>query len=420
MADEIAFIQSFADFISESPTSYHAADTMAQMLTRAGFEQLDETAPWSDVSGARFVVREGAVIAWRTPAEVNEKTELRIIGSHTDSPALKLKPSPDYMSDGWSMLNMEIYGGPLMNSWLDRELGLAGRLVTLDGEQALVRTDPILRIPQLAPHLDRSVNESLSLSKQQNMMPFRALGNVIGIEEQLCAMAGIELDQLGYHDIFTFPTEAPAVFGAEDEFFAASRQDNLSSVFTSLAALLEVDNVEHISVLAAFDHEEVGSGTTSGAAGPFLADMLVRIAAGLGYEGDAYQALLARSSCISADAGHSVNPNYVGKHDPTNHPLINRGPVLKINSNQRYATDARGGALFRRLCNAASVPMQTFVGNNDVPCGTTIGPLTATRLGILTVDVGIPLLSMHSAREMCGVSDPLMINQAFVAYWSGV
>lgn len=420
MADETEFIHSFAEFIQASPTSYHAVRTVAAVLRRAGFEELAEGAAWDDVTGSRFVVRDGAIIAWRTPDDVGPDTGVRIVGSHTDSPALKLKPDANYTSAGWSMLNVEVYGGPLPNSLLDRELGLAGRLVTRDGEQVLVATGPIARVPQLAPHLDRSAHESLSLSRQEHLMPLVGLvPDVADIEAYLCEVAGLDVKDLAFHDILTFPTQKPTIFGTHRELFASARLDNLSSVYTSLAALVDVDGGPDICLLAAFDHEEVGSNTRSGAAGPFLEDILVRIAAGLGLDADGYRALLARSSCISADAAHSVNPNYVGKHDRTNRPLINRGPVLKINANQRYATDGVGAALWLRACAAGGVESQAFVGNNDVPCGSTIGPLTATRLGIATVDVGIPLLSMHSARELCGVDDPIALARALVGYWSG-
>ena len=217
-----------------------------------------------------------------------------------------------------------------------------------------------------------------------------------------------------------FTTQPPAVFGAKEQFFAAPRMDNLSSVHASLVAFKQVELGSDIAVMAAFDHEEIGSSTTTGAAGPILEDVLRRIAAGHGITGDRWHAMLQRSSCISADAGHAVHPNYVGVHDPHNQPLLNAGPLLKINANQRYATDAVGGALWARACQASEVPSQPFVSNNAIPCGSTIGPITATRLGITTVDVGIPLLSMHSAREMCGVDDPWFLSRALEAYWSGV
>ncbi|MEL4359226.1 MULTISPECIES: M18 family aminopeptidase [unclassified Luteococcus] len=413
------FIGTFADFISASPTSYHAVATMAEQLRGAGFTELDEKQPWDSVGNAQFTIRDGALIAWLVPDALTDTSGFRIVGSHTDSPSFKLKPNPTSNSAGWQQCGMEVYGGPLNNSWLDRELGLAGRLVTIDGTVTLVRTGPIARIPQLAPHLDRTVNDNLHLDRQQHLMPFYSLDPTLDIEEYLCRVARIDVSELAHHDVLAFPTEAPAVFGPDEEFFASSRMDNLSSVYASLQALLDVAPGDDVVVLAAFDHEEVGSSTRSGACGPFLEDVLVRLASGLGVEGADYRAMLARSSCLSADAGHAVHPNYVHMHDPNNHPQLNAGPLLKINGNQRYATDGSGGALWKRACEQADVPTQAFVGSNAVPCGSTIGPLTATRLGILTVDVGIPLLSMHSARELCGVEDPWFLKRALEAYWAG-
>ncbi|GAA1395019.1 M18 family aminopeptidase [Luteococcus peritonei] len=412
-------IGTFADFVTASPTSYHAVDTMAQLLRGAGFTQLDERTAWERVSGGQFVVRDGALIAWLVPEGVDQDSGFRIVGSHTDSPSFKLKPNAATTTAGWRQIGMEVYGGPLFNSWLDREIGLAGRLVTIDGTASLVRTGAIARIAQLAPHLDRSVNDNLHLDKQQHLMPVLSLDTELDVEEYLCQQARIDAGDLAHHDIYAFTTEPPAVFGPHEEFFASPRMDNLTSVFASLQALLDVEPGRDVAVLAAFDHEEVGSATRSGACGPFLEDVLVRLAAGLGLDAAGYRAMLARSSCISADAGHAVHPNYVHMHDPNNHPLPNQGPLLKINAQQRYATDGIGGALWKRACEAADVPTQPFVSNNAVPCGSTTGPLTATRLGITTVDVGIPLLSMHSARELCGVEDPWYFKRALEAYWAG-
>ncbi|WP_420174339.1 M18 family aminopeptidase [Luteococcus sp. OSA5] len=413
------FIGSFADFVTASPTSYHAVAQMADQLRAAGFTELDEKQSWPHVAGGQFVIRDGALIAWLVPEEVDQTSGYRIVGSHTDSPSFKLKPNPTKTTAGWQQAGMEVYGGPLNNSWLDRELGLAGRLVTIDGTVTLVRTGPIARIAQLAPHLDRSVNENLKLDRQRHLMPFYSLDTSLDIEEYLCRVARIDVSELAHHDVYAYPTEAPAVFGPDQEFFASSRMDNLSSVYASLRALMDVEPGKDVVVLAAFDHEEVGSSTRSGACGPFLEDVLVRLSEGLGITGAGHRAMLACSSCLSADAGHAVHPNYVEMHDPNNHPQLNAGPLLKINGNQRYATDGVGSALWKRACEQADVPTQPFVGNNAVPCGSTTGPLTATRLGITTVDVGIPLLSMHSARELCGVEDPWYFKRALEAYWAG-
>lgn len=409
-------MERFSAFIQASPTSFHAAAELARQLDEAGYIRQSELEPFSAAVGGHYFVRDGACMAWWIPE--NPKG-FRIVGSHTDSPSFKLKPNPVRTSAGFQQCGMEVYGGPLLNSWLNRDLGLAGRMVTKDGVEHLVETGPIMVIPQLAPHLDRSVNDNLHLDRQENLMPFYAVGSDLDVVDYLCEQAGIKREDLGYYDIHAVDTQAPGFVGTQQEFFAAWRMDNLSSAFCSLEAMLAATPGDDIMVMAAFDHEEVGSSTRTGAAGPILEDLLRRVAASLGKDEEGYRQMIAVSSCISADAGHSVNPNYVGKHDPGNKLVLNGGPVLKINGNQRYATDANGGALWFRCCEAAGVPSQAFVGNNDVPCGSTIGPITATRLGLLTVDVGIPLLSMHSARELCGCEDIPMMTKVLTAYYSG-
>ncbi|EFT15621.1 aminopeptidase I zinc metalloprotease (M18) [Cutibacterium modestum HL037PA3] len=407
-------------FVEASPTSYHAAAELAQRLERTGFHRLDETEAWSSVEGRHYVVRDGAVIAWITPAKVTPRLGVRIVGSHPDSPSFKLKPNATVTNQGWQQVGMEVYGGGLLNSWLDRDLGLSGRLVTRDGQAHLVRTGPILRISQLAPHLDRTVNDDLKLDRQRHLMPILSVGRPdLDVEDLLCEAAEIKREELAFHDVFAYLTQSPAIIGPYGEFLASQRMDNLSSVHSSVAAFVDVKPTEDIAVMACFDHEEVGSATRSGACGPFLEDILVRIAEGMGITGASYRAMIARSSCVSSDAGHGVHPNYVEKFDPANHPLLNEGSLLKINANQRYATDGVGGALWQRACTAAGVPTQDFVSNNSVPCGSTIGPLTATRLGMLTVDVGVPLMSMHSTRELAGTADLAYLSKALGAYWAG-
>lgn len=413
-------IRDIISFVEASPTSYHAAAELARRLDRAGFQKLEETESWSSVEGRCYVVRDGAVIAWVTPEKVTDKVGVRIVGSHTDSPSFKLKPNATVTNQGWQQVGMEVYGGGLLNSWLDRDLGLSGRLVTKDGQVRLVRTGPILRISQLAPHLDRTVSDDLTLDRQRHLMPILSVGRPdLDVEDLLCEEAGIKHSDLAFHDVFAHLTQSPAIIGPYGEFLASQRMDNLSSVHSSVAAFVDVTPAYDVALMACFDHEEVGSSTRSGACGPFLEDVLVRIAEGLGMTGAAYRAMIARSSCVSSDAGHGVHPNYVEKFDPANHPLLNEGLLLKINANQRYATDGVGGALWKRACATAGVPTQEFVSNNSVPCGSTIGPLTATRLGMLTVDVGVPLMSMHSTRELAGVKDLEYITAALAAYWQG-
>jgi aspartyl aminopeptidase len=413
-----------ARFIQASPSSFHAVAEVARRLTDAGYTALEESAAWPTGPGKRFVVRDGAIIAWVEPESATSTTPFRIAGSHTDSPGFKLKPKPTIGAHGWLQAGVEVYGGPLLNSWLDRELEFAGRLVFRDGSTELVRTGPLLRFPQLAVHLDRGVNaDGLKLNPQTHMNPILGVGDpgsadIVGLLAGIAGRDGV--DVAGY-DVVVANTAAPAQFGLDGQLFASARLDNLSSVHSSLVALLGVgDDLDAIPVLAAFDHEEVGSASRSGAGGPFLADVLARIGGGLGAtESERLQAF-AGSWCLSADVGHAVHPNYPERHDPTNRPLVGRGPLLKINANQRYATDALGAAEFARACAQAGVEYQEFVSNNSMPCGSTIGPITATRLGIRTIDVGLPVLSMHSAREMCSAVDPENFTAAMGAFLAPV
>ena len=429
LQDRDAYISAFSDFVSASPSSYHAAGALCETLSKAGYAEHDETAAWPplEAEGRGFVRRDGAVIAWRAGADVDATSPVRVLGAHTDSPGFAVKPRPDFESDGWAQVGVEIYGGPLLTSWLDRDLGFAGRVVTRDGAEHLVRTGAVARIPQLAIHLDRDANKNLTLDRQRHTQPIIGLaGEELSVLALLvrelgggrmgsgrgraaarsAARAALKPEDLAGIDVRLYDTQDPARIGANGELFASPRLDNLSSTYAGLAALLETEpRPGTISMIAAFDHEELGSNTRSGAAGPFLSDVLDRLRSGLGATGEEAARALSASWCLSADAGHSVHPNYSEKHDPRVRPLAGRGPMLKVNANQRYASDAHGAALWSRLGDAAEVETQEFVSNNTVPCGSTIGPITATRLGIRTVDVGVPLLSMHSARELAHVDD---------------
>ncbi|WP_104111721.1 M18 family aminopeptidase [Arthrobacter sp. N199823] len=409
----VEHILDLRDFIDASPSSFHAAAEAGKRLAGAGFTQLNETEPWP-VHGKFFMIRDGAIMAWIVPEDATVTTPFNILGAHTDSPSFKLKPKPTTGRFGWLQAGVEVYGGPLINSWLDRELQFAGRLVSRDGVETLVATGPLLRFPQLAIHLDRSANDGLKLDKQQHMNPVWGQGtaqdeDLLGL---LAERAGVDAGEIGGYDIVVADTQPGQIFGANNEFFAAGRMDNLTSVHAGLVALISAAQTPLsgvIPVLAAFDHEEIGSGSRSGACGPILEDVLTRVSDGLGASVSERRRAFASSFCVSADAGHAVHPNYSERHDPANLPVLNGGPLLKINANQRYATDGVGAAVWATLCAAADAPYQEFVSNNNVPCGSTIGPLTATRLGIRTLDVGTPLLSMHSVRELCGVADPLYL-----------
>lgn len=417
----------YIGFLGDSPSSYHAAHTVAARLEEHGCVRQDETQPWDASPGGHVLIREGAVVAWVVPQNVDEATGFRIVGAHTDSPWLTLKPTPSTRTaDGWGQLGVEIYGGMLLNSWLDRELAIAGRVFTADGREVLVRTGALARIPQLAIHLDRSVNDGLKLDRQQHMHPVWAVaeGSERDVMEIVARDAGLSgAEEIVSYDLVLIPSEGAGVFGADGEFIAAGRQDNLSSVHAGLVACENVLKQGipaggDILVFACFDHEEVGSDSRTGAGGPLLENVLHRTALALGKTEDEYAQMIARSVQISADAAHSVHPNYPSHHDPDTRPMMGSGPVAKINANQRYATDGRSLAMWREAARSARVPVQEFVSNNSMPCGSTIGPITATRLGISTVDVGIPLLSMHSAREMSHVDDQYSLMQILASFWT--
>ncbi|GAA3034282.1 M18 family aminopeptidase [Microbacterium dextranolyticum] len=416
-----AHADDLADFVAASPSSVHAAAEVARRLIDAGFTALDEADAWPIEPGTRhLVVRDGAVIAWVVPGRADAATAFRIFGAHSDSPAFKLKPKPTTGRYGWLQAGVEIYGGPLLNSWLDRELRLAGRLVLDDGTERLAATGPLLRLPQLAIHLDREANDHLALHKQNQTQPVWGLGDAASADllAEVAAAADVDPARIRGYDLVTADAARGVVFGKDDAFFASGRLDDLASVHAGVVALAAAGtDAEHIAMLAVFDHEEVGSGTRTGAAGPFLADVIERVQLGLGASREQQLRALAGSWCVSSDVGHSVHPNYPEKHDPVVQPVLGSGPILKINANQRYATDAAGAAAWNGWCEAAGVVSQEFISNNAVPCGSTIGPITATRLGIRTVDVGIPILSMHSARELAGTSDLLALTRVAAEFF---
>ncbi|MET7377881.1 M18 family aminopeptidase [Streptomyces sp. NPDC005526] len=413
-------------FLAAGPSPYHAVANAAARLEKAGFRQVAETDAWDGTSGGKYVLRGGAIVAWYVPEGAAPHTPFRIVGAHTDSPNLRVKPQPDLGAHGWRQVAVEIYGGPLLNSWLDRDLGLAGRLTLRDGSTRLVNVDrPLLRVPQLAIHLDRSVSsEGLKLDKQRHLQPVWGLGDEVGegdlvsfLEEE----AGVPAGEAAGWDLMVHSVEPPAYLGRDRELVAGPRMDNLLSVHAATAALASVAGAELpcIPVLAAFDHEENGSQSDTGADGPLLGNVLERsvFARGGSYEDRARA--FAGTVCLSSDTGHAVHPNYAERHDPTHHPRAGGGPILKVNVNNRYATDGSGRAVWAAACEKAGVPFQSFVSHNSMPCGTTIGPITAARHGIQTVDIGVAILSMHSARELCAADDPFLLANALAAFLEG-
>lgn len=406
-------------FVDASPSPFHAVAEMTRRLGDAGFTELDERDRWSLQPGdQRYVVRDGgSVVAFRVGTAPAADAGLRLVGTHTDSPTFKLRPRHDLRRGRYRLLGVETYGGLLAHTWLDRELTVAGRLaVRADDGSVLTRLVRLpggpVRLPSLAIHLDRAVRDGLKLDPQVHLVPtWGADADEPGLLEALADLAGVDEAAILGHDLVLADSQPSAATGIDGSWIAAPRLDNLGSCHSATLALLAASPAAHTQLVVANDHEEVGSGSMEGARGSFLEDVVARIVAATGgSDAQDLHVAVARSHLVSADMAHAQHPTQGERHEPSHAPVLGGGPVLKLNANQSYATDARSGGWFAARCADASVPLQHFVSRNDLPCGSTIGPLTAMRLGISTVDVGSPLLGMHSCRELGSARDvPLMV-----------
>lgn len=415
-------------FLRESPTPYHAVASAASRLQSAGFQPLRESDSWSKIAPGKYFVShaDSALVAFVVPGGAT-LSGFRIVGAHTDSPNLRLKPKPEYTKEGYAQLGIEVYGGALVNSWLDRDLSLAGRVLVREGSRAramLVKFDePLARIPQLAIHLDRDVNDKgLHLNKQEHLAPVVGLASDENDLLTMCAnRLGEKKDRIAELDLMLYDLAPPTIAGKNKEFLFSARLDNLAMSHAAIAALLDVKSAPGLVPLAAlFDNEEVGSESFTGASSSFLPRLLERVGAGMGLSRDDQHRAIAGSICVSADMAHAVHPNYADRHEARHRPVVNGGPVIKMNAQQRYATSAPTRLLFEDICKEAGVPVQHYAHRTDLPCGTTIGPITSTLLGIPTVDVGNPMLSMHSIREMAGTKDPELMVRALSKFYSHV
>lgn len=411
-------------FLDASPCPSLAADTLAADLANAGFRTLEAASPEWSLDEGGYVVRRGAALIAFWLRSRNAK-RFHLVGAHTDSPHLRLKPSAPYQCEGCKQFAVEVYGGVLTNSWLDRDLGLAGTVHGRDGRRVPVRIhQPLARVAQLAIHLDRKVGEEgLKLNPQQHLAPLWGLGGDAEAEflAVLARSSGIAPGDIVAHDLSLYDLAPAAIGGSRGEFLFSGRLDNLASCHAGLQALLAARDGDPstIPLLAAFDHEEVGSDSDAGAGGPLLANTLERLGLGLGWSRSAYLAALSGSLLLSADMAHAVHPNYTDKHEPRHKPMLGQGPVLKSNHNQRYATTAETAAYVRNLATAAGVSLQDFVARSDLGCGSTIGPITAARLGIAVADLGNPMLSMHSARECAATADHAPYVRLLTAHLRG-
>jgi aspartyl aminopeptidase len=412
-----ALAKDLLNFIDLSPSPWHAVDYIEQQLLNAGFAKLDETQAWQLSTGHRyFVVRGGAsIIAFTLGNKPITNTGFRMVGAHTDSPSLRLKPKAAYETDGLLRIGVEVYGGPILATFTDRDLSIAGR-VTVRTETGhtikLLKFDnALMRLPNLAIHMNREVNEKgLKLNKQTEL-PLLFGESEAGIEadQQFLAYIAEALD-IAPQDIVTFEfnvfdTQKGAFWGAQQEFITNSQLDNLASCHAAITALLNSSNQETSNICALFDHEEVGSESATGASGSFLSDVINRITANTGMSEEERLRALALSFFVSADMAHAYHPNHSSAYEPCHHVMVNQGPVIKTNANQRYASNADTAARFISLCERANVPFQQYAHRTDLGCGSTIGPILASGLGVASVDVGSPMWAMHSIRESAGVLD---------------
>jgi len=414
---EATFLDGLIEFLKLSPTPFHAVDYIHETLASAGFTNLSEADAWElQAGGSYYVMRnDSSLIAFTMGAQDALETGIRMVGTHTDSPCLKVKPQPEIVNNGYYQLGVEVYGSALLNPWFDRDLSLAGRVSYLTADDSIehVLIDfglPLAVIPSLAIHLDREVNENRSIDKQKHVLPilmqvaagetapkdFREL-----LADQLRQKAeDIDLKEVLDYELCFYDTQPPSIVGLHQEFLTSARLDNLLSCYIGLMSFIEA-NPDLTCMLVCTDHEEVGSMSAIGAQSTFLTSVLQRIAGSQ----ENLSRIIDRSMMVSADNAHGVHPNYADKFDSTHGPLLNHGPVIKVNANQRYATNSETSAMFRRLCQHAEVPVQSFVVRNDMACGSTIGPLTASEVGVKTIDVGVPTFAMHSIREMAGTAD---------------
>ena len=417
-------------FLDASPTPFHAVDALRNRLNAFGFEELLEQESWKIHPGSKYFVVRGdtSIAAWIQGTESPSVTGFRLIGAHTDSPNLRIKPQPDLNQHGYLQFGVEVYGGALLSSWADRDLSLAGMIYLknktgkIEGH-LLHHREPLLRIPLLAIHLNRDVNEKgLVLNAQTHLPPVYGLedneDSGKGIHQLLAGMIECQAEDILSYDLSLYDTQPASTLGQNQEFIVSGRLDNLYSCFSAVEALLEDQHTPspQTRMAVCFDHEEIGSMTTQGARSSFITSLLKRL--NQENDNDAYERSCARSMLISADMAHAVHPNFSEKHEPQHFPQINGGPVIKINAQGRYATSGSSEALFEQICREKEIPVQKFVNRTDLSCGSTIGPFVAGNLGVPTLDVGSAMLSMHSVREMAGSNDVGWMIEAFRGFYT--
>ena len=425
--DSNQFNKEFFEFLKSCPTPFHTTKYLEKNFQQAGFTKILENEDWilDNARGYYCTRDDGSIIGIKLAAMSPLEKPWRMTAAHSDSPALQLKPNPIKSSHSSYQLCVEVYGGPLLSTWFDRDLGIAGRVTVLCKNDNLQTCTidfkrPMAIIPSLAIHLDRNANKEHTVEKQKQLFPLicQTTDNELSFEELLLQQVTTEHPDLkvckilGF-DLFCYDTNPATLIGLNSDFITAGRLDNLVSCFVGAKAILNKNTVDNALLLCS-NHEEIGSASFAGAQGNFLSTVLNRLIP----DPTLQSKLLSNSYLISMDNAHAVHPNFPEKHDPQHRPVLNHGPVIKYNSNQRYATTSRSAAMYKTLADELKIPVQEFVMNNDLACGSTIGPIAATKLGIQTVDIGVPSLAMHSIRETTGAQDPYMLYRTISHYYS--
>jgi aspartyl aminopeptidase len=431
MSKEKEFAKELINFIYDSPTAFHAVDSAKAILDKQGFTELKEESSWNLEKGGKYYVtkNDSALTAFVVGLGKIEEHGFRIIGAHTDSPCFRIKPAAEMtVEEHYVKLNTETYSGPILSTWMDRPLSLAGRVTLRGGDlfnptTKLVNINkPILIIPNLAIHMNRNVNQGVELNKQKDMLPLMGLINE-SLEKgnylisTIARILNVEYKEILDFDLFLYEYEKGTIVGLNDEFISSPRMDDLAMVHAGITAIAKSEAVNSTNVVVCFDNEDIGSTSKQGADSPLLSDILERIVLTMGGDRQDYFRAIAKSFMISADMAHAVHPNVGEKHDPQNRPVINKGPAIKISANMKYITDSNSAAVYASICKQAEVPVQRFVNRSDEAGGSTIGPITASHLNIRGVDIGNPSLAMHSIRELGGVMDHTYVTKSFVEFF---
>ena len=428
---EKEFAKDLIDYAYEGASSFHAVKTSVDILEKEGFKELKLTDKWEIKKGGKYFVTKNssALVAFEINSDNVDKDGFRIIASHSDAPCFRVKPNPEMISEKvYLKLNTEVYGGPILSTWMDRPLAIAGR-VAVKSENILKPTEvlvninkPICIIPNLAIHMNRNVNKGVELNKQTDMLPLVSIVNE-SLEKdnlllkEISKAISISCDDILDFDLFLYEYEKGCLVGLDEELISSPRLDNLAMAHSSLHALINSNNSKGINVFVMFDNEEIGSSTKQGADSNMLKNILERITISLNKNREEFFTSIYNSFIISADMAHPVHPNRGEKHDPTNRPVINKGPVIKINANQKYTSDSYSIAVYEAVCKEAGVPCQKFVNKSDQAGGSTIGPISSTHLDINSVDIGTSILAMHSVRELGGVDDHYFAYKSFLKFY---